>query len=92
MLFLGYNVTGQYVMDTLNSYGYFKVERQDFPYDVRYRQLAKPTLAIVNPNPYNFTYDIDFEEVYFSGSGDVIANISVGKSILNDNLVGESSN
>lgn len=81
ILFLGYNVTGQYVMDTLNSYNYFKVERQDFSVP-KYVELASPTLAQINPNPSNFTYGTDFVSFQFSGSGDVTANISVGKSFM----------
>jgi hypothetical protein len=78
-LFLGYNVTGQWVMDTLNSYNYFKVERQDFTVP-RYVELAPPTLAQVYPNPTNFTYGTDFVAFQFAKSGDVTANISAGKS------------
>jgi Zn-dependent M28 family amino/carboxypeptidase len=72
---IGYNVTGQWVMDTLNSYNYFKVERQDFTVP-RYVELAPPTLAQVYPNPTNFTYGTDFVAFQFAKSGDVTANIS----------------
>jgi len=82
---IGYNVTGQWLMDTLNSYNYFKVERQDFVIP-KYIQLAQPTLAQVSPNPSNFTYGTDFLGFQFSGSGDVTANISVVQNVGCDGI------
>lgn len=82
---IGYNVTGQWLMDTLNSFNYFKVERQDFSVP-KYVQLAQPTLAQVSPNPSNFTFGTDFLAFQFSGSGDVTANISVVQNLGCDDI------
>ncbi len=65
-------------MDTLKSLNYFKVERQNFTIP-KYSVINLSTLAQVSPNPTTFNYGSDFVDFQFSASGDVIANISVGK-------------
>ncbi|MFC7247496.1 PA domain-containing protein [Catellatospora aurea] len=69
----GYDRSVDYVADKLRGAGYqVTLQQFEFPF---FRELERPGLSRVYPNPKTYVEDADFLTMEFSGSGDVTGTI-----------------
>uniref|UniRef100_A0A7S4I823 Peptide hydrolase n=1 Tax=Vannella robusta TaxID=1487602 RepID=A0A7S4I823_9EUKA len=75
---LGYNASVSYVVSQLSQYpDYFppdSITQQVFPV-VQVENLEQPQFNQLSPSVVDYEYEIDFQSISYSGSGDITANM-----------------
>jgi Zn-dependent M28 family amino/carboxypeptidase len=84
----GYNRSLQYVRNKLNNAGY-QTSVQEFDFRT-FESLSDPELEQVTPTPTTYEYNLDFDLMSYSGSGDVTAPVTAVDYHLGPNSVSDS--